>query len=376
MRQLYHAIANLCEDDGFARFQSEIVHDFYQSLGQGYSSNDNEVALVQRLVDAANGKSYSPMKMHANMLHGPRSYVEFNYRDKPVTKELGDMAIISVITRSGERLFQRMCIIQNKKANGKSWNIDQEQLFLLKNFPPFTGNKGIFKHCRDVLFRNTSGCLGAFGLLNSPGEMLFASAGLVSELQRGKKSLSASDISIPMDSMNDTHQGGKLELPFLPWMGRLHPREWYCLFEEMICEYGHPFFPGSIFGATFLGNARFSRDIHDWVRNWTQLNVGEITYANGTVANAAVDAFANALMRSAGFGEMFSIPANEQFGDIHLENQMAVFAMQFDVSEFEAIKAHAYNMSPADKRTTRRIVFEHFDYIVSEWNRFQELKDG
>lgn len=46
------------------------------------------------------------------------------------------------------------------------------------------------------------------------------------------------------------------------------------------------------------------------------------------------------------------------------------------IDRFEAIEAHAYNMSPADKRTVRRIILEHFDYIVGEWNRFQERKDG
>ena len=40
------------------------------------------------------------------------------------------------------------------------------------------------------------------------------------------------------------------------------------------------------------------------------------------------------------------------------------------------LEPHAYNMSPADKRTVRRIVFDHFDYIVSEWNKFQEKKNG
>jgi hypothetical protein len=36
----------------------------------------------------------------------------------------------------------------------------------------------------------------------------------------------------------------------------------------------------------------------------------------------------------------------------------------------------SYNMSPSDKRTVRRIIFEHFDYIVTEWNKFQEGKNG
>jgi hypothetical protein len=33
-------------------------------------------------------------------------------------------------------------------------------------------------------------------------------------------------------------------------------------------------------------------------------------------------------------------------------------------------------MSPADKRRVRRIIFEHFDYIVSEWRKFQEKRRG
>jgi len=33
-------------------------------------------------------------------------------------------------------------------------------------------------------------------------------------------------------------------------------------------------------------------------------------------------------------------------------------------------------MKPADKRTVRRIIFEHFDYIVNEWKAFQEKKNA
>lgn len=47
-----------------------------------------------------------------------------------------------------------------------------------------------------------------------------------------------------------------------------------------------------------------------------------------------------------------------------------------DVDAFEAVEAHAYNMSPADRRSVRRIIFEHFDYIIEQWNEFQERRDG
>ena len=47
-----------------------------------------------------------------------------------------------------------------------------------------------------------------------------------------------------------------------------------------------------------------------------------------------------------------------------------------DEEFFEVIEAHSYNMSPHDKRTVRRIIYEHFDHIVSEWFKFQEKKYG
>jgi len=33
---------------------------------------------------------------------------------------------------------------------------------------------------------------------------------------------------------------------------------------------------------------------------------------------------------------------------------------------YELEEAHTYYMSPADRRTVRQIIFEHFDYILSE----------
>ena len=70
--------------------------------------------------------------------------------------------------------------------------------------------------------------------------------------------------------------------------------------------------------------------------------------------------------------------ANERNEPIHVHCRKGSSEAKhwLDVDAFEAIEAHAYNMSPADKRTVRRIIFEHFDYIVSEWRKFQEKKNG
>jgi hypothetical protein len=70
--------------------------------------------------------------------------------------------------------------------------------------------------------------------------------------------------------------------------------------------------------------------------------------------------------------------ANESNEPIHVHCRKGDAEAKYwlDVDMFEAIEAHVYNMSPADKRTVRRIIFEHFDYIVSQWNEFQETGNG
>lgn len=77
------------------------------------------------------------------------------------------------------------------------------------------------------------------------------------------------------------------------------------------------------------------------------------------------------------FGWRFFFYANERNEPIHIHCRKAGAEAKYwlDVENFEAIEAHAYNMSQSDKRIVRRIIFEHFDYIVEEWNNFQEKKN-
>ena len=77
-------------------------------------------------------------------------------------------------------------------------------------------------------------------------------------------------------------------------------------------------------------------------------------------------------------GWRFFFYANEGKEPIHVHCQKGDAEAKYwlDVQGFEAVEAHSYNMTAADKRTVRRIIFEHFDYIVTEWNKFQERKNG
>jgi len=330
MRQLLQTLTSLATDTAFATFQNELAHCGYAALGQGYVASDNEVALVTRLVNALTQKGHGPIRLSAKKIHGSRSYVEFNYMDKPVTKELGDMAILTVATRGRQRLFQRLCIIQNKKQSSGGWAVDLEQLYLLKNFPTFTGNKGMFKNCGDLVFRNTTGCLGAFGLLQPPGEMIMASAPLVTECLRGKNTLAPSDLSFPGDHQRD------LAAPFAGWafpglLRHFHPKDFMFLLEELWHDSGLPLGLTTGQGMPFLGNLVFMRDMHDFIRGWTQLNLGEVTFAFGETTNPHVEAFANFLARSAGFNEMFDIPADDLFASAEFDNEMGIFLMHLNV---------------------------------------------
>jgi len=77
-------------------------------------------------------------------------------------------------------------------------------------------------------------------------------------------------------------------------------------------------------------------------------------------------------------GWRFYFYANERTEPIHVHccKGDAEAKYWLDIQGFEAIEARAYNMSPADKRVVRRIIFDNFDYIMTEWNKFQEMKNG
>ena len=77
-------------------------------------------------------------------------------------------------------------------------------------------------------------------------------------------------------------------------------------------------------------------------------------------------------------GRRFFFYANERNEPIHVHCRKAEAEVKYwlDVEDFQAIEARAYNMGQADKRTVRRIIFEHFDYIAEEWRKLQEKKNG
>ena len=72
-------------------------------------------------------------------------------------------------------------------------------------------------------------------------------------------------------------------------------------------------------------------------------------------------------------GWRFYFYANERNEPIHVHcrkgGKECKYWLLTDV--FGIAEAYSYNLSPADKRQVRKIIFAHFEYIESEWNNFK-----
>jgi hypothetical protein len=71
-------------------------------------------------------------------------------------------------------------------------------------------------------------------------------------------------------------------------------------------------------------------------------------------------------------GWRFFFYADERNEPVHIHARKAEMDCKYwlDVDRFEIREAFSYNMSPKDYRAVRKIIFEHFDHIVTEWQRF------
>jgi hypothetical protein len=68
--------------------------------------------------------------------------------------------------------------------------------------------------------------------------------------------------------------------------------------------------------------------------------------------------------------------ANEGDEPIHVHARRAETECKYwiRVDDFDIIEAYGYNLSPNDRRQIRKIIFEHFEYIVDQWDEFQRRR--
>jgi len=72
-------------------------------------------------------------------------------------------------------------------------------------------------------------------------------------------------------------------------------------------------------------------------------------------------------------GWRFFFYSNESNEPIHIHCQKGDKECKFwiDVYNFDILEAFSYNLTPSDKRLVRKIIFENFDYIVTQWKKYK-----
>ncbi|MDR1182744.1 MAG: hypothetical protein LBL13_12270 [Bacteroidales bacterium] len=323
MNRLLETFSDYYNRQDFNLFQNALAQKVYETLGASYSNSDGEVKIVTDLCKAIESETYGRLKFHAKKIHGSRSFVEFDNQDKPITKELADMVIISVATKDRKIIYEKTAFIQNKKEDTEKniWKIDQDQLYLLHNFPTFKGKKGIFrKNFNDeVVFRNHSETLGNYGLFQSPGEMILVNALTVFRLQQSGK-ISFSDVRKHSHIRNNVFSFLFIDYPF--WDEML-----YRYFKHFP-KYGFPFL-----NLPFLGNNMVSFNIYEFIRNWSLFNIGEVVSVCDKVTNYDLWNFNRILLRNAGLSEFINLKAERQ--EYEFDNNLAILVAHINLDEEE-----------------------------------------
>lgn len=307
----------------FRKFQNTFAQEVYESLGSSYSNSDSEVKIVTDMCSTINGKTFEKLKFYTKKIHGTRSYVEFHNQDKPTTKELADMVILSIATKDREIIYEKTAFVQNKKEYTESvWEIDQDQLYLLHNFPTFKGKKGIFKRnfSDEVVFQNHSETLGNYGLLQNPGEMILVNALTVYKLQQGDK-IAHSDIK--KFAHNSFQNNYSFQFPLID-----HPfwDEILYRYNKYFVKYGLPFM-----NLPFLNNSIASFNIYEFIRNWSLFNIGDVVSAYGCIADKDLSTFNRILLREAGLSDIINTNIERQ----EFENNLTIIVAHINLDDKE-----------------------------------------
>lgn len=71
-------------------------------------------------------------------------------------------------------------------------------------------------------------------------------------------------------------------------------------------------------------------------------------------------------------GWRFFFYSNEGDEPPHIHARRAEMECKFwlDDAEYEIRLAFSYGLGPKDLRQVRKIILQHFDYVVEEWHRF------
>ena len=295
---MYKFIEHLLDEvqkSSFRQWQNKLATDAQSTLEVSNASGDDEVKMVTKLCETLNGNTRGEMRLYANKIHGRRSMVKFANGDNAiVTREMADMVVISLVTRNNRIVFEKLAFIQNKKEHGAGkWNIEQSQLYLLHNLPTFDGVSGVFKHTAEIALPNIHGRLGNYGLFNAPSNMVFANARMITALQKGT--------IISLDDIRKATAAPENTTPFWGFDRNTVHEDLYYIFKH---GYG-AFFAGNNAPPIF-GDCSIALNMHQFMRNWTQYNIGEVVVSHERTKCKQLTDLTRAYIKAAGFKELFS----------------------------------------------------------------------
>jgi hypothetical protein len=269
--------------DAFIAEEKEVSSAIQAVLADVYLNDGDEIDLVKKTVETLNSSRSYHFTLESAFIHGNKSQIEFQYYGKKAHKELGDLLIVSTMTRRGTPLLQKLTIIQAKRDTRKActWGIDKEQLFFLSNWPQFNGIRGIFPK-RTLAIPDHSGCLGSYYLYREPGDFVFISARELEFLIGSQKRITFDDM---LKNQTEIKRHSRTSHPSLSFPSIIHPEEFYDILEKYLYKYyklGYPLplFPHVADGASqILQNVCFCKNVNDSIGNFARLNIGEPIYS-------------------------------------------------------------------------------------------------
>jgi len=68
--------------------------------------------------------------------------------------------------------------------------------------------------------------------------------------------------------------------------------------------------------------------------------------------------------------------SNEISEPIHVNAEKSEMECKFwiDVDDYELIEAFSYKLTPQAKREIKKTIYDHFDYIVHQWNKYLKAR--
>ncbi len=296
-------------------------------LEAAYSKRLGEVDCIREMVKEVGqtkpiSSPHSPevrVTVDSAFLHGSRSQVRFSVAGIEKQRELADVLVIGSFVERASLKWQRVCLIQAKRGSGvvrrsvARFDVDEWQLELLRTFPSFMGVSGVFKGLTFQL-RNQSGMLGAYGLLNSPGDISVVSARVLYSALGGRKSLTGKELLPAILSEPRQKQ---------PWLASPPPLWWpidpeHCLECRKTLELFLDFpwqqlwqhrrlyhiapFPSADDTASQPATSRLTcLTLEEFVESWTSLQLGELWFADSkTSGDASLQQLALSLVARVG----------------------------------------------------------------------------